>query len=38
MAILDIILLLLLIPGIYNGLSKGFVRQVIGLVAIILSI
>ena len=38
MAILDIILLLLLIPGIYNGLSKGFVRQIIGLVAIILSI
>lgn len=35
MAILDIILLLCFIPAIVTGISKGFVRQVIDLVAIL---
>ena len=35
MAILDIILLLCFIPAIVTGISKGFVKQVIDLVAIL---
>jgi len=35
MAILDIILLLCFVPAIVNGISKGFVKQVIDLVAIL---
>ena len=35
MAILDIILLLCFIPAIVTGISKGFVRQVVDLVAIL---
>ena len=34
MAVLDIILLVCFIPGIVNGISKGFVKQVVDLVAI----
>lgn len=36
MAILDIILLICFIPGIVTGLSKGFVKQVVEFVAILL--
>ena len=35
MAILDIILLLCFVPAIVSGISKGFVKQVIDLVAIL---
>ena len=37
MAILDIILLLCFIPAIVSGISKGFVKQVADLVAILLA-
>lgn len=37
MAILDIILLLCFIPAIVGGISKGFVKQVADLVAILLA-
>ena len=37
MAILDIILLLCFIPAIVSGISKGFVKQVIDLVAILVA-
>jgi Uncharacterized membrane protein, required for colicin V production len=37
MAILDIILLLCFIPAIVGGISKGFVKQVVDLVAILLA-
>ena len=37
MAILDIILLLCFIPAIVSGISKGFVKQVSDLVAILLA-
>ena len=37
MAILDIILLLCFIPAIVSGISKGFVKQVTDLVAILLA-
>jgi membrane protein required for colicin V production len=37
MAILDIILLLCFIPAIVSGISKGFVKQVIDLVAILIA-
>ena len=34
---LDIVILLLFIPGIVRGISKGFIEQVISLVGIVLS-
>lgn len=37
MAILDIILLLCFIPAIVSGISKGFVKQVVDLVAILVA-
>ena len=37
MAILDIILLICFIPGIVSGISKGFVKQVVDLVAILVA-
>ncbi len=37
MAILDIVLLLCFIPAIVTGISKGFVKQVIDFVAILLA-
>ena len=37
MALLDIILLLCFIPAIVSGISKGFVKQVIDLVAILIA-
>lgn len=37
MAILDIILLICFVPGIVSGLSKGFVKQVVEFVAILLA-
>ena len=37
MAILDIILLLCFVPAIVSGISKGFVKQVIDLVAILVA-
>lgn len=37
MAILDIVLLLCFIPAIVSGISKGFVKQVIDFVAILLA-
>lgn len=37
MAILDIILLLCFVPAIVSGISKGFVKQVADLVAILLA-
>lgn len=37
MAILDIILLLCFIPAIVSGISKGFVKQVIDLAAILIA-
>lgn len=36
MNILDIILLLCLVPAVINGLRKGFIAQVVAIVAIIL--
>ncbi len=36
MAIIDIILLICFIPGIVSGLSKGFVREVIETIAILI--
>ena len=35
---LDIVLLLLLIPGIVRGISKGFLEQAVSLVGVILSV
>jgi membrane protein required for colicin V production len=35
---LDIILLILFIPGIVRGMSKGFIEQAISLVGIVLSV
>ncbi|MBQ9660046.1 MAG: CvpA family protein [Bacteroidales bacterium] len=37
MAILDIILLLCFVPAIVSGISKGFIKQVVDLVAILLA-
>ena len=37
MAILDIILLLCFVPAIVSGISKGFVKQVVDLAAILLA-
>jgi len=37
MAILDIILLLCFVPAIVSGISKGFVKQVVDLVAILIA-
>ena len=37
MAILDIVILLCFIPAIVSGISKGFVKQVIDFVAILLA-
>lgn len=37
MAILDIVILLCFVPAIVSGISKGFVKQVIDLVAILLA-
>ena len=34
---LDIVILLLFIPGIIRGISKGFIEQIISLVGIVLS-
>ena len=38
MNILDIIILILFIPGVIRGLSKGFVEQTLSLLGIILSV
>ena len=38
MNLLDIILLILLIPGIIRGISKGFLEQVVSLAGIVLSV
>ena len=38
MNILDIIILVLFIPGIIRGLSKGFVEQTLSLLGIVLSV
>jgi len=37
MAILDIILLLCFVPAIVSGLSKGFIQQVVGFLAILVA-
>ena len=37
MAILDIILLLCFVPAIVSGISKGFVKQVVNLAAILVA-
>ena len=37
MAILDIILLLCFVPAIVSGISKGFVKQVVDLAAILIA-
>lgn len=38
MGILDIILLLVFIPEIIHGLTKGLIRQVAGLIAVVLGV
>ena len=38
MNILDIVILVLFIPGIIRGLSKGFIEQTLSLVGIVLSV
>ncbi len=38
MNILDIVILILFIPGIIRGISKGFVEQTVSLLGIILSV
>ena len=38
MNLLDIILLILLIPGVIRGISKGFLEQVVSLAGIVLSV
>lgn len=38
LTVLDLILLALFIPAIIGGISKGFIRQVAGLIALILGI
>ena len=35
---LDIILLILFIPGLIRGMSKGFIEQAVSLVGIVLSV
>ena len=35
---LDIVILLLFIPGIIRGLSKGFLEQAISLAGVVLSV
>ena len=37
MAILDIILLLCFVPAIVSGISKGFIKEVVDLAAVLLA-